>query len=91
MAKITVEYNGSYPNLCSGQLVATIDGRRWVFPDHCMSPGGSVPFGDEWNEHVTQGPWSISEWPEGFPEDLQSELIEVVNGNVSWGNCGGCV
>jgi hypothetical protein len=91
MIEINIEYDGAYPNLCAGKLIATIDGRRWVFPDYCMSPGGSVSFDDDFNEHVTQGPWSISDWPKGFPEEMKEQLVEAVNENVTWGNCGGCV
>ena len=91
MAEIKIEYDGAYPNLCSGKLIATIDGKRWEFPDYCMSPGGSVWFDDDWCEHVEQGPWSISDWPQGFPEELKGELVDAVNENVTWGNCGGCV
>jgi len=91
MSEILIEYNGEYPNLCSGKLIATIDGRRWIFPNYCMSPGGSVSFDSDWNEEVTQGPWSISDWPIGFPGNLKAELIDAVNDKVTWGNCGGCV
>lgn len=90
MADIKIDYNGAYPNLCSGKLIATIDGRKWVFPDYCMSPGGSVWFDDDWCKHVEQGPWSISGWPADFPKDLKAELTDAVNSQVTWGNCGGC-
>ena len=88
---IIVEYDGEYPNLCSGQLNVVIDGRRWVFPGHCMAPGGSVSFTDDWAEVVTQGPWSIEKWPPLFPEDKKGEVLSAVNDHVEWGNCGGCV
>ena len=91
MSEIVIEYDGSYPNLCSGELVATIDGKRWEFPIYCMSPGGSIIFDDDGNENITQGPWSISSWPEGFPEGMKNELTDAVNSNVTWGNCGGCI
>jgi hypothetical protein len=91
MNQIKIVYDGSYPNLCSGKLAVYIGEDRWVFPDYCMSPGGSVSFDDEWNEEVTQGPWSISEWPLLFPEELKEEVINAVNSQVEWGNCGGCV
>jgi len=91
VSEIIIEYDGAYPNLCSGKLIATIDGKRWEFPDYCMSPGGSVSFDEDWNAEVTQGEWSISDWPNDFPESLKSELVDAVNANVTWGNCGGCV
>jgi len=84
-----VSYNGSYPNLCSGTLVMRIDGEEVVFPDYCMSSGGSVWFDNDWCEHVEDGDWSVSV-PEKYSH-LQHEIEEVVNGHVSPGCCGGCV
>jgi hypothetical protein len=86
-----VSYDGAYPNLCSGQLVLAVDGIAYVFPSYCLSSGGSVSFDEDWSENVDEGEWSISEWPEGFPEDLKDEATEVVNENISHGCCGGCV
>ena len=88
---LEIEYDGGYPNLCSGGLVVTIDGKRWVFPSHCLSSGGSVWFDAGWSEHIESGPWSISEWPEDFPEDLKEETEREVNYQIPWGCCGGCV
>ncbi len=56
-----------------------------------MSSGGSVSFDSNWCEHVSHGSWSISEWPEGFPEDLKADVLEAVNCEISQGCCGGCV
>jgi hypothetical protein len=86
-----IEYNGKYPNLCSGNLVVIIDDKRWEFPDYCLSSGGSVWFNGEWQEHVSHGPWSIYEWPEGFPEALKDSVIEEINYQISHGCCGGCI
>jgi hypothetical protein len=86
-----VSYDGAYPNLCSGDLVLAIDGEPIAFPSHCLSSGGSVSFDEEWNENVSEGDWSISEWPSDFPEELKNEALDIVNGNISHGCCGGCV
>lgn len=86
-----VSYDGSYPNLCSGTLVLAIDGKDITFPSYCLSSGGSVSFTEDWDEEVDDGPWSISEWPKDFPEELKAEAVELVNDNVPWGCCGGCV
>lgn len=88
---IKVSYDGAFPNLCSGTLVVTIDDTEWVFPDYCMSSGGSVSFSKDWEEHVSSGPWEISKWPENFPENLKSSVLEAVNEQVTYGCCGGCV
>ena len=89
--KIEIEYNGNYPNLCRGDLVATIDGERWEFPSYCLSSGGSVWFDDDWNEHVEVGEWTVSDWPTGFPDELKTRVEEAVNENIPHGCCGGCV
>ncbi len=86
-----VSYDGSYPNLCSGKLVLSVDEKEWVFPSYCLSSGGSVWFDKDWSEHVEDGPWSVGEWPEGFPEDAKEEALSVINEGISWGCCGGCV
>jgi hypothetical protein len=86
-----VSYSGQYPNLCSGILVLKVDGQEFTFPQYCMSSGGSVWFTKEWEENVEYGPWLISEWPEGFPEEAKAEAIDVVNAEVRQGCCGGCI
>ena len=77
--KIEIEYDGAFPNLCSGALAATIDRKRWEFPPRCLSSGGSVWFDDGWREHVESGPWSINKWPEGFPEDQKKAVQDALN------------
>ena len=86
-----VSYNGKYPNLCSGTLVIKARGRTWEFDMHSLSSGGSVSFDSEWNEEVSSGEWSISDFPKEFPEDLKEEAVLLVNDNVRKGCCGGCV
>ena len=89
--KIGIEYDGAYPNLCSGALVVTIDRKRWEFPPRCLSSGGGVWFDDGWTEHVESGPWSINKWPEGFPEDQKKAVQDALNREIPEGCCGGCV
>jgi len=86
-----VSYDGCYPNLCSGKLVLKLCGEEWTFPYHCLSSGGSVSFTDDWEEIVTDGEWDIREWPEGFPGGAKSYAIDLVNKEIPWGCCGGCV
>ncbi|NMC58887.1 MAG: hypothetical protein GYA51_05810 [Candidatus Methanofastidiosa archaeon] len=86
-----ISYDGSYPNLCSGKLVLFVDEKKWVFPPHSLSSGGRVSFDKNWRETVDLGPWSMSEWPEGFPEEAKEEALSVINEQLSWGCCGGCV
>lgn len=91
MNEIEIKYDGRYPNLCSGKLIAIIDGKEWIFPDHCLSSGGYVSFDDNWSEEVGQGPWSISEYPDDFPENLKQAVEDAVNESIPHGCCGGCV
>lgn len=83
-----VSYNGAYPNLCSGELVLCIDGKE-VSLGSCLCSGGYVTFDDDWCEHVGHGEWSV-DVPEEFAQ-YADEITEVVNDNVPWGCCGGCV
>ena len=86
-----VSYNGKYPNLCSGVLILSLDGRRVQFPDYCLESGGSVWFDDGWEEHIETGEWKISKYPKDFPEDLRQSAVDLVNKNIPYGCCGGCV
>jgi hypothetical protein len=89
--KIGISYDGAYPNLCRGHLVVTIDGVKWDFGSYNLSSGGSVSFDDDWQENVGSGPWSISEWPDGFPVEMKDAVTEAVNEKIPHGCCGGCV
>ena len=88
---IKIDYDGNYPNLCSGDLIVTIDGKEWKFPKYCMVSGGSVWFDNDWGEHVTRGPWSIDKWPEDFPYEFKNKVIDAINDEIHHGCCGGCV
>ena len=88
---IEIKYDGVYPNLCSGQLIVTIDDKNWYFPRSCLSSAGGVSFDEHWQENVSSGPWSINEWPSEFPEELKDAVLEAVNSEISYGCCGGCV
>lgn len=84
-------YDGRFPNLCSGKLIMELDGKEIVFPSYCLLSGGSVWFDDNWSEHVECGEWEIIEFPKGFPEELKEKATELVNSNIDYGCCGGCV
>lgn len=82
-----ISYDGRYPNLCSGTLVLEIDGV--IRTDFNLCSGGRVWFDADWCEHVESGPWAVE-----VPDDLKHlrhEIEDVVNNNVLWGCCGGCV
>lgn len=88
-----VSYDGTWPNLCSGTLVISIDDVQFTFKKGALCSGGHVRFDENWSEDVGNGPWSISEWPNGIPNDskLRNAITKLVNDNVQWGCCGGCV
>ena len=94
---IKIDYDGFFPNLCSGNLNVTIDDKTWDFGKYALISGGHICGGahTDWDMWAEYGPWSIDEdaWPEGFPEDeyLRLNVLEAVNGQVSWGCCGGCI
>jgi hypothetical protein len=89
--KMSLEYDGKYPNFCAGRLFITVDSVRYDFGDHCLCSGGYVWFDKEWDEQIESGPWSIEDWPVGFPEHLKEEVLFLVNQEIPWGCCGGCV
>jgi hypothetical protein len=79
-----VSYDGRYPNLCSGTLVFKIGDRTYEI--HRLTSGGGLD--KDYNAY--EGPWSIDNWPEGFPEGLKSKVEDMVNECVEHGCCGGC-
>ena len=94
-----VSYDGKYPNLCSGTLVLKIDGEDHSFRNALQS-GGMVTHDGKYNH------WSVyhDEWdfhPENdFSEENQDIIFTeaekkwikmLINENVEWGCCGGCV
>jgi len=84
-----ISYNGEYPNLCSGILVLDVDGKRFEL-ERALISGGSVWFDEDWSENVEQGAWEIGMLPEEL-EMYRVEIQDIVNENVFYGCCGGCV
>ena len=102
MARVKfVGYTGGFPCLCSGEVTLEIDGQVVKFvkyeceseetgkPYLSLTSGGHCYFDDEWNEHVGSGPWSIDLDPRYA--ELEDEILEVINSNIPWGCCGGCL
>ena len=85
-----VSYDGKYPNLCNGRLILRINGVVVDFGKYCLISGGRVCFDSDWCEHVSSGAWEVINIPEGY-ERYVKEITEVVNENIPWGCCGGCV
>ena len=89
--EIKIEYNGTYPNLCSGDLTVIIDGKRWEFPEYCLRSGGNIWFDDDGTEHVDCAKWTVADWPPEFPKELRNQVIETLNNQIPHGCCGGCI
>lgn len=98
-----VSYTGEYPNLCSGILTLKIDGKILKFGHSYKSPeplfpqfwvsGGSCGFLNGYRDsYVNEGRWIID--PMHLPVQYQKyadEITEVINDNVPYGCCGGCL
>lgn len=94
MKKILIEYDGEYPNLCSGHLKVWLGNDFYDFGQYCLSSGGSCYFENDYaDEVVKQGEWSINEYsiPENFPEEYLDDVLKVINEEITWGCCGGCL
>lgn len=97
-----VDYTGSWPNLCSGELILRIDGEIYSFcgyrnddeaDNHCYSSFWSSGGYASWDpEEVGEGDWLLNE--SDLPDWLKpygQELIDIMNENVPHGCCGGCI
>lgn len=87
---ITIEYDGTWPNLCGGTLYVTVGGKRWLFPYSCLTSGGSIEADADWNFEVLEGEWSVA-FPSDFPKELEDRVTDAVNMKVPSGCCGGCI
>ena len=79
-----VSYSGEYPCLCVGDLVLRIDGREVIFTNALCSGGG---LDEDYNAY--EGEWSVCV-PEEY-KHLRDEIEGVVNANIEYGCCGGCI
>lgn len=90
-----VSYSGKYPSLCSGWLELTIDGSPWRKYVSLFSGGQCYIDGER--EVVEQGPWDVSKYEyddlakAGFSDEEIDEIISLLNKNVEYGCCGGCI
>ena len=87
-----VSYDGEYPNLCGGTLVLSVDGNvceTW----YCLESGGGWDVDESGEEHVSTGPWKLYKWKfdEYFTRSEMEEIERLVNENIPWGCCGGCI
>ena len=83
-----ISYDGSYPNLCSGDCKVEVNGKEYSLE---LDSGGDCYFSEDWDGNVGVGDWSVDGWPEDFPEDKKDEVISLINENIPKGCCGGCL
>lgn len=96
-----VSYTGEYPHLCSGLLTLRIDGNQYSFGydtytmeqgtfQKFWSSGGGVWCGDR--PYTEKGEWQID--VEKLPQEFvpyAAEIDQVINDNIEYGCCGGCI
>jgi len=85
---IEVEYDGTYPNTCSGILSIKVDGKTVYTNKYETRSTGGVWFDKEWCEHVDAGEliWEpAGEWSQEIRDAVAEKLSEFMV------CCGGCV
>jgi hypothetical protein len=90
---IRYEYDGKYPNLCSGALVVYVGDRKFEFERGSLRSGGAVKkIRKEYK--IIEGNWYIDDrkWPEDFPSEFKEFLVYKINteGQIPLPCCGGC-
>lgn len=87
-----IKYTGKWPTLCSGELYFKVNGKEYKIKG--LVPGGEVGFkgGYGGESYIKKGPWRLHN--HGFPKELKSYkrlITNMVNENVKYGCCGGCL
>ena len=83
-----VSYNEQYPCLCMGTLVLRINGKE--YSDFSLTSGGGCGFNEDYSDDwIYQAPWTVHVPKE--LEYLKDEITKVVNKNIPFGCCGGCL
>lgn len=86
--EIVVEYDGSYPSTCMGNLKITVDEKEIYNESCCCRSTGTVWFDEDWDEHVESGKliWEDA-WK--FEKDIQEAVAEKLQNYAVC--CGGCI
>lgn len=80
-------YDGKYPHLCIGTLKLQIGDEIREYDDLILSRGYVTPEGE-----VVRMPWEIHE--EVLEKDIRGwakYIRDLINKNIDWGCCGGCL
>lgn len=87
-----VKYTGEWPALCAGKLYFKVNGKEYKIKG--LVSGGEVGFkgGYGGESYINKGPWSLHDY--NFPEELKPYkrlITKMVNENIEYGCCGGCL
>jgi hypothetical protein len=85
-----VSYDGKWPCLCHGILKIKVDGEPYSF-EYAMLSGGRICRDEDWDMWAEEGEWSIDLGEHPELEPYKDEITRVVNENVPYGCCGGCI
>ncbi len=94
MAKIKIQYDGEFPCLCSGHLKVWLDDYMYDFGEYALNSGGNWGFANNFeDEFVNKGEWTFNmdNIPKNFPQEYIKPTLKVINREVEWGCCGGCL
>ena len=87
-----ISYDGKWPNLCSGTLTIKVNGTLYEL-ENVMISGGCIMGGPHtnWDMWAEQGSWrlDLQDYPDLKP--YEDEITNLVNENVEYGCCGGCI
>ena len=85
-----ISYDGKWPCLCMGILTIEVNGELKQL-DGVMVSGGQICRNEDWDMWAEQGMWSVdlTDYPE--LQQHEKEITDLVNENVKYGCCGGCI
>ena len=87
-----ISYDGKWPCLCFGTLKIEVDGKEYSLKGILHSGGQILGGPPDWDFEIETGEWSISE--DDLPQEIRKyrkEIEDLVNSNVEYGCCGGCI
>lgn len=85
-----ISYSGKYPHLCCGCLRLMINNEEVIF-DNILASGGYCGIDGDYEEYVEQDEWYVNDGNLGEYEKYRSEILDIINENVEFGCCGGCL
>lgn len=85
-----IKYDGEYPNLCFGTLSIKINGDTYHL-DNVLVSGGCICRNENWDMWADRGPWSVDLDDHPELQQYKEDITRIVNENVPFGCCGGCI